>query len=141
MKPVYLAPWAFGALLCGAAIAIAQVPPRAAEAPMAPGVTSHLETPTETNQPAQATDPEEPTAGHDDATGKNLTSADLSQPDSAQVEKATVMHPDFLTLDTNNHGYLTLDDVRHNKWLSANFARCDANHDGRLSQEEYANCK
>ena len=139
MKPIYVAPWAFAALLFGCAIANAQTPPRAAEAPMAPGTTSHSETPTESdpNQPSdKVPDPETPTAGHDDATGKNLIS-----PDSTQVEKVTTKHPDFITLDPNHHGYLTPDDVKQNKWLSTNFARCDANHDGHLSQQEYANCK
>ena len=138
MKSTFVAPWAFAALLFGCAIAHAQVPPRAAEAPIAPGVTSHVETPTEAdpNQPAKVADPQEPTAGHDDVTGN-----DLIAPDSTQLEKATTKHPDFLTLDTNNHGYLTPDDVKYNKWLSSNFARCDANHDGKLSQQEYANCR
>jgi hypothetical protein len=143
MKATGIGLWTIAALLFGNVTAVAQVPPRSAEAPMAPGVTSHLETPSQSDatQPAKATDPEEPTAGHDDATGKNLKSPDLNQPDSTQVEIATTKHPDFITLDANNHGYLTLDDVRHNRWLSSNFARCDANHDGHLSQEEYANCK
>jgi hypothetical protein len=119
-------------------VARAQMPPRAAEAPMVPGVTSHLEYPTESNanRPANGVDPETPTAGHDDATGKDATA-----PDSTQPEKATSKHPDFLTLDINNQGFLTADDVKHNQWLSANFARCDANHDGHLSQQEYANCR
>jgi hypothetical protein len=143
MKPIGTGQWAFAILFLGGAVAFAQVAPRPAQAPMAPGVTTHVETPTESDptQPAKATDPEEPTAGHDDATGKNLKTPEIAQPDRAQVAKATTAHPEFLTLDTNNHGYLTLDDVRHNHWLSANFARCDVNHDGHLSQEEYANCR
>jgi hypothetical protein len=143
MKSKYVVAWAFPALLFGCAIATAQTAPRAAEAPQAPGVTSHLETPTEAdpNQPAATVaDPETPTAGHDDATGKDQKTPDLASPDSTQVEKANTKHPDFLTLDPNNHGYLTPDDVKHNKWLSSNFARCDVNHDGHLSQQEYANC-
>jgi hypothetical protein len=139
MKPIYVASWAIATVLCGCAVVNAQTPPRAAAAPMAPGVTAHPETRTETdpNQPAdKVPDPETPTAGHDDATGKNLIS-----PDSTQAEKANTKHPDFITLDPNHRGYLTLDDVKNNKWLGANFARCDANHDGHLSQQEYANCK
>jgi hypothetical protein len=144
MKAKYVVTLAGPALLLGWAIANAQAAPRAAEAPQAPGVTSHLETPTESDpdQPAnKVADPETPTAGHDDVTGKDQPSSDLTAPTSTQVEKATTQHPDFLTLDPNNHGYLTLDDVKHNKWLSSNFARCDVNHDGHLSQQEYANCK
>lgn len=114
----------------------AQTPARAPAAPMAPGVTSHPEYPSAANQPASGVDSEMPTAGHDDATGNNLIA-----PDSTQAERATSKHPDFLSLDVNNRGYLTADDVKHNQWLSANFARCDANHDGHLSQQEYANCR
>ena len=143
MKPINIAFWTSTILLLGSAMAFAQVSPRPAQAPMAPGATSHVETPTESDpsQTAPATDPDEPTKGHDDATGNNVKSPALGQPDNTQVEKATTKHPDFLTLDTNNHGYLTLDDVKHNQWLSANFARCDTNHDGHLSQQEYANCR
>lgn len=144
MKAKYVVTLACPALILGWAIANAQTAPRGAEAPLAPGVTSHLETPTDSdpNQPAnKAEDPETPTAGHDDVTGKDQPSPDLTKPDSTQVEKANSKHPDFLTLDPNNHGYLTLDDVKHNKWLSRNFARCDVDHDGHLSQQEYANCK
>ena len=139
----YVAAWAFPALLLGCAIATAQQAPRGAEAPLAPGVTSHVD-PATVPDPAQPAatvpDPEVPTAGHDDATGKDQTSPGLTSPSATQVEKANTKHPDFLTLDPNNHGYLTPDDVKHNKWLSRNFARCDVNHDGRLSQQEYANC-
>lgn len=146
MKTRYVAAGAFPAFLCVWAVAASQTAaPRAAEVPQAPGVTSHVETPTESdpnNQPASnMADPETPTAGHDDATAKDEITPDLRSPDSTQVEKATTQHPDFLTLDTNNHGYLTADDVKHNKWLSSNFARCDVNHDGHLTQQEYANCK
>jgi hypothetical protein len=147
MKSKYAAASAFPILLLVCALANAQAAPRAAEAPTAPGVTSHLVTPSDSDQPASnapastVADPETPTAGHDAATGKDEPSPDLSSPDSTQVEKATTRHPDFMTLDLNNHGYLTPDDVKHNRWLTSNFARCDVDHDGRLSQQEYANCK
>jgi hypothetical protein len=110
MKTSFVAAWTFPALLCAWAIAGAQTAPRAAESPEAPGVTSHVETPTESdpNQPAsKMADPEAPTAGHDDVTGKDEITPDLTSPDSTQVEKANTKHPDFMTLDPNNHGYLT----------------------------------
>src|ERR1700722_3775990 len=144
MRAKYVVTLAGPALILGWAIANAQAAPRAAQKPQAPGVTSHLETPTESDPDSPAykvADPDPPTAGHYDVTGKDQPSPDLSAPTSTQVEKATTPHPDFLTLDPNNHGYLTIDDVKHNKWLSSNFARCDVNHDGHLSQQEYANCK
>jgi|SRR5450755_808708 hypothetical protein len=137
MNRIYVAPCLLAVLLCAAGIANAQNQPRTPVAPLAPGVT-HTEnpTPTDPNQPAKVEDPEAPTAGHDDVTGNDLIS-----PDSRQVEKATIAHPEFRTLDINNRGYLTADDVKSNKWLIRNFARCDADHDGHLSQQEYANCK
>jgi hypothetical protein len=49
--------------------------------------------------------------------------------------------PDFDALDTKKRGKLTEDDVKGNKWLGENFARCDLDHDGTLSREEYAACK
>jgi len=98
MKAKYVVTLAGPALLLGWAIANAQAAPRAAEAPQAPGVTSHLETPTESDpdQPAnKVADPETPTAGHDDVTGKDQPSSDLTAPTSTQVEKATTQHPTF----------------------------------------------
>jgi hypothetical protein len=137
MRKMYLAPTALAVLFCVYGIATAQNSPRTPVAPLAPGVT-HTEnpTPSDPSQPAKAEDPEMPTAGHDDATGK-----DVITPDSTPAAKANTPHPEFRTLDINNRGYLTADDIKANKWLSANFARCDADHDGHLSQQEYANCK
>jgi hypothetical protein len=48
--------------------------------------------------------------------------------------------PDFKSLDTSNDGYLASKDVKSNKWLSKNFARCDTDHDGQLCQQENASC-
>jgi cytoskeletal protein RodZ len=139
------------ALLFACAIAgaqtVAQSAPRAPKAPtdaqvMAPK-PAQTETPTETDASQtdasrvdKATDPEAPTASHDEVTGR-----DLPTPSSVPPANAGVSHPDFKTLDVNNRGYLTADDVVQNRWLASNFSRCDANHDGRLSQQEFANCK
>jgi hypothetical protein len=151
MKSAYLAPWAFAALFFGCTIANAQnasqAAPRAPLAPTEPGVISprpaQAENPTatdssqtDTSREDKATDPEAPTASHDDVTGQSAPT-----PSAVRPPNAVVSHPDFKTLDVNNRGYLTSDDVAHNRWLSANFSRCDANHDGRLSQQEFANCK
>ena len=46
----------------------------------------------------------------------------------------------FARLDRSHHGYLTRDDVAADSYLSANFDRCDANHDARLSRAEMATC-
>ncbi len=123
------------ALLLGYALANGQAAQHAQEAPMSPGVTSHVENPTESGA-GQPVKTEQPTAGHDEVSENDEISTDGNQ-----VRKTTEKHPEFASLDQNNHGYLTADDVKYNRWLRANFARCDTNHDGQLSQQEYANCK
>ena len=123
------------ALLLGYTLANGQAAQHAQQAPLAPGVTSHVENPTETDD-TQPVKTEQPTAGHDEVSQND----EVSTPPN-QANKTTEKHPEFASLDQNNHGYLTTDDVKYNKWLSANFARCDTNHDGHLSQQEYANCK
>jgi hypothetical protein len=135
MKSHYIAIGVSAALLFGYAIANGQAAQHAQQSQMAPGVTSHVENPTESD-PAQPATTEQPTAGHDEVSGNDEVSTPANQP-----TKTTEKHPDFASLDQNNHGYLTMDDVKYNTWLSANFARCDTNHDGHLSQQEYANCK
>lgn len=39
-----------------------------------------------------------------------------------------------------NKGYITQQDAQHDPWLASHFARCDNNHDGKLSQQEYTQC-
>ena len=46
----------------------------------------------------------------------------------------------FASLDRSHKGYLSQADVASNKFLSANFQRCDTNSDGRLSQIEVSSC-
>jgi hypothetical protein len=151
MKSAYLAPWACAVLFLGCAMVHAQTTtqsaPRAPAAPtdapvMAPGPSStdtSAETDashTDTSRVDKATDPETPTASHDDVTGRSVPA-----PSPVRATNAVAARPDFKALDVNNRGYLTSDDVTQNRWLAANFSRCDANHDGRLSQQEFANCK
>jgi hypothetical protein len=131
---------AVGLALCfGLATAQAQrtqsVPALPAQ-PQAPGVSSHIVDPDAPDDPPKT---EQPTAGHDDVSGKDEISSptDSSKPAPVTTDK----HPDFAALDQNNRGYLTMDDVKYNPWLSSNFSRCDTNHDGHLSQQEYANCR
>ena len=76
-----------------------------------------------------------PTAGQDKAAGNDLVS-----PNKGGMQQGSGNRPDFKTLDSNNHGYLTADDVKSHKWLSKNFSRCNLSHDGHLTQEEYSNC-
>jgi hypothetical protein len=74
------------------------------------------------------------TAGEDKADGNDLVSGD------SRTDRETGTHPAWKTMDTQNSGYLTAKDVKSHQWLSQNFARCDLNHDGHLTETEYASC-
>ncbi|WIG55348.1 MAG: hypothetical protein OJF61_001134 [Rhodanobacteraceae bacterium] len=37
-------------------------------------------------------------------------------------------------------GYVTQQDAQRDAWLGAHFNACDANHDGKLTRQEYAQC-
>jgi Ca2+-binding EF-hand superfamily protein len=73
-------------------------------------------------------------SGEDKADGNDLVAGDN------RSDQETGTHPVFKSLDTKNNGYLTADDLKSHKWLSKNFAKCDSDHDGHLSQKEYASC-
>jgi hypothetical protein len=143
MKSTYLAPLAAAALLLGCAMAYAQTQSNPSEDPSAISPTSTQgDTPKGNKmvgdpQPPRA-DPltATPTAGQDKATGNDLVSSDKSH-----MQQGTGTRPDFNILDTKHNGYLTAHDVKSNKWLTKNFTRCDSDHDGHLSQQEYANCQ
>ena len=156
MKSTYLAPLTYSALLFGCAIAYAQTP---ATPPADTSATSQTSTQRDTSNGALSTPR---STGQDKTTGNDMVSRNkkppeetaLSAPRSIGQDKTTGndlvsgnksgmqlgARPDFNTLDTNKNGYLTADDVKNHKWLSKNFARCDTDHDGHLSQEEYAKC-
>ena len=46
----------------------------------------------------------------------------------------------YASLDRNQKGYLNNDDVSADPFLTQNYAKCDANHDGRLTWEEFRTC-
>jgi hypothetical protein len=75
------------------------------------------------------------TPGQDKSAGN-----DLVGPNKAQAQSTTGAHSRFDTLDAGGKGYLTERDVKSHKWLTKNFAKCDLNHDGQLSRDEYSNC-
>jgi len=56
------------------------------------------------------------------------------------MKQSNATRPDFDTLDKKGKGSLSAADIKGNQWLSKNFSRCDSNHDGTLSREEYNNC-
>ena len=76
-----------------------------------------------------------PTIGQDKEAGNNLVDHD-----NGKMQMADKAPPDFQSLDTQKRGYITLADAGNHLWLNENFARCDANHDGQLTQQEYSQC-
>ena len=127
MKSTYLTPVAVVALLFGCAIANAQSSsdPSANKSSMPP--TSQADT-TKGNDLVDSSQANPPNMRHD------------PRSDGENKADGNDMVSGFNTLDTKKNGYLTADDVKGNKWLSKNFAKCDTDHDGQLSREEYANC-
>jgi hypothetical protein len=47
---------------------------------------------------------------------------------------------DFDRLDARKHGYLTVDDVKGDLWLTRNFSRCNVSHTGRMTWDEFSGC-
>jgi hypothetical protein len=143
MKSTYLTPVACAALLFGCAIANAQTPNTPSDQPSTAPVSNQADTSkgntlvgtTPTDQTATP-----PTAGQDKSTGNDMVSP-KADADHRGMKLASAARPDFNTLDTTKRGALTADDVKGDKWLAKNFTRCDLDHDGTLSREEYAACK
>ena len=46
----------------------------------------------------------------------------------------------FKALDRQSRGYVTVDDVSADPFLSQNFPKCDVDHDGKLTWDEYKTC-
>jgi len=59
---------------------------------------------------------------------------------SSGTGRAAGKREDFDRMDAKNHGYLTSGDVKSDKWLKHNFARCNVKGNGRMSWDEYSNC-
>jgi len=49
-------------------------------------------------------------------------------------------HQYFRSLDRNSKGYLDNDDVSGDPFISKNFLKCDVDHDGKLTWQEFADC-
>jgi hypothetical protein len=144
MKSLYLTPVACAALFFGCAIANAQTSPNtSSDRPDTAPISNTADTTkgnnlTGTTPADQLSTP--PTEGQDKTTGNDLV-GQTGDANRSSVRQASAARPDFNTLDTKKKGTLTTDDVKGNKWLRTNFARCDSDHDGSLSREEYAACK
>jgi hypothetical protein len=143
VKSNYLIPIAFGALLFGFTIASAQTAPNSPAAPAAATPNTNQADVTKGNDLVDSSQAAPPTRsdnarsdGEDKADGNDLVS-----PDKARMKQAMATRPSFSSLDAQKKGSLTADDVKGNKWLSSNFARCDTDHDGTLSRKEYSACK
>jgi hypothetical protein len=143
MKSTYLTPVACAALLFGCALANAQTPNPPSDQSSAAPMVSQADT-TKGNDVVGTTPTDQtatpPTAGQDQSSGNDMVSPNANAPHSG-MRLASAARPDFDTLDTTRKGALTRDDVKGNKWLSQNFTRCDLDHDGTLSRDEYAACK
>ena len=143
MKPIYLTPVACAALLFGFAIANAQTASTPSDQSSTAPVSTQADT-TKGNNVVGTTPTDQvsrpPTTGQDKSSGNDMVSPN-SNANHSGTKLASAARPDFKTLDTAKRGALTADDVKGNKWLSQNFTRCDLDHDGTLSSEEYAACK
>lgn len=47
---------------------------------------------------------------------------------------------DWSMLKGHEQGYVAKTDTLPNSWLAQNFAACDVDHDGKVTQDEYAKC-
>jgi len=140
MKSFNLPRVAFAALLFGCVTAYAQPPPTTPAD--SPTLAQNSATPDTTGNdlangaapPAGEKLATPKSTGEDKADGNDLVAGDN------RSDQETGTHPGFKSLDTKKNGYLTADDLKSHKWLSKNFAKCDSDHDGQLSQKEYASC-
>jgi len=57
---------------------------------------------------------------------------------------AKAVHKDqkeyFKSIDMGNKGYLNADDVSADAFLSKNYPKCDVDHNGKLTWEEFKTC-
>jgi hypothetical protein len=67
------------------------------------------------------------------AAGNNLVTQ--QQPGNSMPAR-----PAFDTLDAKKIGYLTQQDAAGNQWFKANFSKCDADHDSRVTRDEFVKC-
>jgi hypothetical protein len=143
MKSIHLTPVACAVLLFGCAIANAQTSKTPSDQSSTAPVSTQADT-TKGNDVVGTTPTDQtsapPTVGQDKSSGNDMVSPKGSANQSG-TKLASAARPDFNTLDTTKRGTLTADDVKGNQWLSKNFSRCDLDHDGTLSREEYASCK
>jgi hypothetical protein len=68
------------------------------------------------------------------------TTSTVTTTTNSSSERAGGTREDFNRMDVKNRGYLTYHEVKSDKWLKRNFARCNLKADGRMSFDEFSNC-
>ena len=83
--------------------------------------------------PATPKDTNPATVGQDKSSGNNLVDPKM------KGQMTMGARPDFKMVDTKNHGYVLASEV-NTPWLKQNFAKCDADSDGKVTKAEYEMC-
>jgi len=72
-------------------------------------------------------------------TSSGAAAGSMGAPNGAATSGAAGPTTSFNDL-AGSKGYITQQDAQRDSWLGAHFSACDANHDGKLTQQEYAQC-
>ena len=96
------------------------------------------QTPVPQSRPQQ-TQPAVPTTTQNIQCGNGGNCYDNNTTDRDSSGKS-VRAQGFATL-AGQKGYVTQSEAQKDSWLSAHFARCDKNHDGKLTRSEYRKCQ
>jgi hypothetical protein len=75
------------------------------------------------------------------STDERSSSSSITTTTHSSTTRAAGSRGDFDHLDVSKHGYLTSEDVKGDGWLKSNFTRCNVKGDGRMSWDEYSNCR
>jgi hypothetical protein len=115
-------------------------PTTAAPADKAAG--NNLTGPQDTS-PNAAANPANPPASaspQQKASGNNLVTQQQAGNAMSSSHSDMSSRPDFDQLDGKKTGYLTQKDAAGNQWFKANFSKCDIDHDGHVTRDEYVKC-
>lgn len=66
---------------------------------------------------------------------------DLNQQKTDPLALQSSAAQDWDMLTGHDKGYVTLSDALPNSWLATNFANCDKDQDGKVTQPEYSGCR
>jgi len=112
--------------------ASAQAPSPAPD-PASPPSNNLAPTPVRPTDPAPTPTPVNPT--HPTA------NPDLTAPIQDPTAMQSSAPGDWNLLKGHDKGYVAKTEVLPNSWLAQNFAACDADKDGKVSQSEYEKCQ